>query len=289
MPSILWWNKSPKWSSRIIKAKMWIPPRVTFVEHWSAWKLSRKVPKDIVEKLIEVFQMTSISDFNDIFKVLKINMKLDASAEKPDPEEIIKIAKMNYREMKEGGLWTGVNNQGSTFTARNNRTCWNCGEEGHISCECPKPKAKGKHGRGKGQNGNRKKQFNHRYPLRIRPKEGEMQKTIDGIIHHRCSECKMWCTDHDTKSHMKGLRKNQDQQGTNVAETKEDENKGNNSGNLRVSFSSTIQAGTTATTSALHCKIWLLWWCLAGRYFEPSHKHWWNKFVNCLTCLSWLH
>ena len=124
-------------------------------------KVVWKVPKDIVEKLIEVFQMTSISDFNDIFKVLKINMKLDASAKKPDPEEIIKIAEMNYGEMKEGALWTGVNNQGSTFTARNDHTCWNCGEEGHISHECPKPKAKGKHGCGKCQNGNQKKQFNH--------------------------------------------------------------------------------------------------------------------------------
>ena len=116
-------------------------------------------------------------------------------------------------------------------------------------------------------------------------KEGETQKTIDGIIHCWCSECKMWHTDHDTKSHVKGLRKNQDQQGTNVAETKEDENKGNNSGNLTVSFSSTIQAGTTATASALHHKIWLLQWCLAGRYFEPSHKHWWKEFVNCLFML----
>ena len=157
--------------------------------------------------------------------------------------------------MKEGGLWTGVNNQGSTFTARNDHTCQNCGEEGHISCECPKPKAKGKHGCGKGRNGNQKKEFNHQHPLRIWPKQGEMQKTIDGIIHHWCSECKMWCTDHDTKSHVKGLRKNQDQQGANVAETKEDENKGNNSGNLRVSFSSAIQAGMTATASALHHKI----------------------------------
>ena len=85
-------------------------------------KVVRKVPEDIMEKLIEVFQMTSVSDFNDIFKVLKINMKLDASVEKPDLEEIIKIAKTNYREMKEGGLWTGVNNQGSTFTARNDHT-----------------------------------------------------------------------------------------------------------------------------------------------------------------------
>ena len=49
-----------------------------------------------MEKLIDMFQMTSISDFNDIFKVLKINIKLDASAEKPDLEEIIKIAETNY-------------------------------------------------------------------------------------------------------------------------------------------------------------------------------------------------
>ena len=182
-------------------------------------KVVQKVPEDIMEQPIEVFQMTSISDFNDIFKVLKINMKLDASAEKPDPEEIIKIAETNYREMKEGGLWTGVNNQGSTFKARNDRPCWNCGEEGHISCECPKPKDKGKHGCGKGRNGNQKKQFNHRHPLRIWPKEGETQKTIDGIIHCWCSKCKMWHTNHDTKSHVKGLRKNQEQQGANVAET----------------------------------------------------------------------
>ena len=100
------------------------------------------VPEDIMENLIDVFQTTSISDFNNIFKVLKINMKLDASAEKPDPEEIMKVAKMNYQEMKEGWLWTGVNNQGSTFMARNDRTCWNCSEEGHISFGCPKTQDK---------------------------------------------------------------------------------------------------------------------------------------------------
>jgi hypothetical protein len=114
-----------------------------------------KLPEDIVKILLQVFQTSSVADFNATFLLLEKQRKQHAvlrrTGSPPDllPSDIFKIAESEYRDMQTLNTWTGVHTKGeSAFHAGRpppgggghfTPDCFNCGESHHVK-QCPKPR-----------------------------------------------------------------------------------------------------------------------------------------------------
>jgi hypothetical protein len=111
------------------------------------------LPKDLADKLLDVFQTSSVEDFNSLFKHFRLQSQIATfrlkSSSTPSIDEILQFAENQYHLMSSTGKWTGVNaklnetvfvaalqaakNSGTKFTI-----CFNCGGSHHVS-KCPKP------------------------------------------------------------------------------------------------------------------------------------------------------
>jgi hypothetical protein len=111
------------------------------------------LPKDLADKLLDVFQTSSVEDFNSLFKHFRLQSQIATfrlkSSSTPSIDEILQFAENQYHLMSSTGKWTGVNaklnetvfvaalqaakNSGTKFTI-----CFNCGGSHHFS-KCPKP------------------------------------------------------------------------------------------------------------------------------------------------------
>ncbi len=84
-------------------------------------KAMDKVPYDLVEKLIDLLQISSsVVAFNDFLKHLKIQIM---HGNQYTAEEVIKHKELQYREMLEAGTWSGLGTSGSTFKTNCPHTC----------------------------------------------------------------------------------------------------------------------------------------------------------------------
>jgi hypothetical protein len=116
------------------------------------------LPKDLADHLLDVFQTSSVEDFNSLFKHFRLQSKIatfrskSASGGTPTIDEILQFAETQYHLMKSTGKWTGVASKanetmfvaalqaasskvspGTKFTI-----CFNCGGT-HAFRNCPKP------------------------------------------------------------------------------------------------------------------------------------------------------
>ena len=81
-----------------------------------------QVPPDIESKLLDIFQTSTIPDFNEFFRSLKLSQKHllllnPTAAFKPhlDVHAIITAAEAEYVDLCELGKWNGTNPPGSSF------------------------------------------------------------------------------------------------------------------------------------------------------------------------------
>jgi len=145
---------------------------------------SSKVPLDFPRTLMDVFQTSSVPNFNEIFAHLSRTAMIQAQYQgtpfKMTMDQILKLAETRYLEMLATGEWTGATTKASSSvffvkgtppTGPKEVVCWNCGESGHAIKDCPKgrneaqiqrrreeffeSKTQGGRGRGRGRGGGR--------------------------------------------------------------------------------------------------------------------------------------
>ena len=100
-------------------------------------KTTNNVHSDIVPKLLEVFQTTSVDSFNAIFSSMKMLKRLQGITY--TPEEILQQAEASYLELQEDGKWMGTQLPDSTVKTTAVKF-WNFNDPGHMSRYCPKPR-----------------------------------------------------------------------------------------------------------------------------------------------------
>ena len=194
------------------------------------------VPNDIRHILMDIFEKTSVPEFNSIFLVLKSQVKIDTMMN-ITVERILTLAEDNYHDMKERGIWN------TPTVHRGFITCWNCNEEGHSAKKCPKPRNEknvsenktkfdqakknsgdrdsygrsggrsGRGGRGRGRFYGRSRGEGRssgpneevKGPVDIMKtppmRKGMTVMNIGGTTHYWCHKCGCWNTTHTTTDH----------------------------------------------------------------------------------------
>jgi hypothetical protein len=153
-------------------------------------KLVGKVPHDTIDKLMRVFQTTSVEKFNQLFLTLSYNKDIGLVDMKLlTVGKLVKLAETKYQDLLVAGEWTRCSGpSGSTFITTSpsfvttipkkravprhvvqsgypsvapgphdgseniheGKTCWNCGGKDHISSTCSQPRGQG-HRSGRGR------------------------------------------------------------------------------------------------------------------------------------------
>ena len=133
-----------------------------------------KVPNDIVDKILNTMQTSSVEKFNRFFENISFQLRLTPNAYSAD--DILHLAEKTHREFVASGEWTGLNNTGTTFTAGMQPSTENA---------------------------------TRRRWRRQGPKEGEKEILQRGDkTYFWCGKCRLWNTTHRTVEHVRGGPKN---------------------------------------------------------------------------------
>ena len=160
------------------------------------------VPDDMISTVTNIMCTSSVPKFNDIFTSMKTMQTLGiVCLTGQSIESILTVAETQYLEMFSTGEWLVT---GPTAFVGEGLTCWNCGDSGHVTRNCPKPVdhnaiRKNRPGGDKPPgNGTR---FDRTKP----PGQGEPTvRTIEGKTLKWCSVCRRWNLTHETSEHKKG-------------------------------------------------------------------------------------
>ena len=151
-----------------------------------------RIPVDWCKDLLDIFQTSSVTEFNKTFATEQSNArreadKLGGQPVWPTHDELIKMASATYDRLKQAGSWdvpkarlaksynVTANTSGpptrSQSNSSSNLDCFNCGQHGHGVGDCPEPldqakidrarqaffdrRRRSQGGRGAGRSGNR--------------------------------------------------------------------------------------------------------------------------------------
>ena len=150
---------------------------------------------------------------------LNLAKKWGASKSK---EALVSQVKTLQSEVKNLNQKLNLKDNQSSGNGKSKVTCFNCGEEGHISRNCTKPKKNGNNGGNNNNNNanngnnnnNNNNQSNNRATSWPAPKDGEpLTKTVNGKEWFYCSKCLRgkgrWNDSHKTDGHKSGFIREQ--------------------------------------------------------------------------------
>ena len=98
------------------------------------------VPKDITTILLLVYQTSSYPDFNNLFRLMEMHVKLNPT-KLYKTNEIIDVANRNYQELIDLGKWQTPEAKTAFLTKQ--KQCWNCGQIDHLKKDCAQKKVGG--------------------------------------------------------------------------------------------------------------------------------------------------
>lgn len=177
----------------------------------------RAVPIDFLDIVFDILETCSVDKFTTHIRGIRTNH--DQKVKTVDLNYLLYESENKYLSIDD---WPSkrVEDQDSTFNV-SEVECWNCGEKGHFSNECPHPRrsgrgsgrGKGRGGRGRGRGrgrrqGGRGSQYQGRSSYdrqkdpRFRPpgKDDPRVRTLGEVVEYWCGTCRCW-TNHPTDKH----------------------------------------------------------------------------------------
>ena len=187
------------------------------------------VPRDFPTWVMRIFQTSSVTAFNDKFKLFTDILSLGRTFGTemipiPNAEELFRLAENTYTELLALDEWTGVTTKANQSHnglianfPKNNKTavCWNCDGQGHSVNDCPKPannqrieakrqaykdqKKKEREGKNKNKKPPKKGEPKTVDPKWAPPADGASNKrVIDGKPRYWSRRWSKWCIDKNT-------------------------------------------------------------------------------------------
>ena len=152
--------------------------------------LLNKLPVDIVKRLLLIFQTSSVSEFNDLFKMIALQRRGNRGHSFHDSNDILTLASETYRELLENGSWNNVN--GSRLNV-----CFRCNQDGHIAKDCTVIKDTP-------SDNTTPTPFNTKKGwTSIKDPNGKLTITKHDKTWFWCEKCKRYNTSHTTETHVK--------------------------------------------------------------------------------------
>ena len=130
----------------------------TLFQSCSTSSLSR-IPAEWEKTLLNIFQTTSVSEFNNVFAKILSDHRTDADMKGIQPTfpshfELVKLASRTYQRIKFSNRWdvpksakskaycakTNNGDAPAALTTLRKIKCWNCDVEGHHANDCTKPR-----------------------------------------------------------------------------------------------------------------------------------------------------
>jgi hypothetical protein len=141
-----------------------------------------QLPLDFTTTCLEIFQTSSVPDFNKVFDTIELSLRLGI-IKSMETEEIFIQAETRYKELLELQEWNVKKVQQSAFTAtkpnKSNITCFKCQQLGHYANDpaCPA----------------RNSLSDRQAWKRVKPAIGEpLTKVMSNRTFYWCAECNMW-------------------------------------------------------------------------------------------------
>jgi len=106
------------------------------------------ITHDFSRDLLQLFQTTSVPAFNQVFLDIETSKQVEADSigspvvQWPTLDSITQLALRTYHRMHAMGIWAKDSRPpvfNATVSTWKPGSCFNCGEPGHNSRECPKP------------------------------------------------------------------------------------------------------------------------------------------------------
>ena len=174
----------------------------------------RAVPPDFLDLVFEILERCTVTKF--VNHIVGIKTNHEQKVKEIDLNYLLTEAENKYKSIDD---WPGsvTSAQDAAFLVSETE-CWNCGETGHYSRDCPKPKRKGGRGRGgrgrgrggrsgrKGRGGQGQNRggggYNREVDPRFRPpgKDDPRVRSLGDVVEYWCGTCRCW-TNHPTDRH----------------------------------------------------------------------------------------
>ena len=169
-------------------------------------ELVHQVPENILDRLLDIFQTSSVKDFNSLFAAMKMQKTIDERfyVNRFTPEIIFETAQIAYTNFHESNKWVGFAQDQATFF-----TCHRCGKEGHFAAKCPQNTKTTKQSNKNQPTNTENKTYPRDDPIwTTPPKDGCRSKMINGKLRYWCHH-HGWNQKHgtvDCKGPKKGAR-----------------------------------------------------------------------------------